>query len=507
MSRNDLPREPFMSHDASTNANATMRDAVRTRDTYRAERDDVTHSSQRSPSSPRIERSEPGLRTEHETMLLSPVAAAFAERRKGVMLEPSLDAGTVPSAGMPVVTNHGASHAATRVLHVVPSLDARTGGVAEAVVQLVRHLAPLECVSEVVTLDADEGVVPERIKAVVHRVGPGRGFYGLSPRLVGWIRANRARFDAVIVHGIWQFHSVAAWTGVVGTRTPLFVFPHGMLDPWFERAYPAKHLKKRIYWTLLERWVFNRANQVLFTCEEERELARRPFLTTRHRLAVNGFGIDSVPAEIDTPRAIAAFHEAYPATVGQRVLLFLSRIHEKKGCDLLIDAFADIAARDPSLCLVVAGPGEPTLVDALKQQAAARGIADRVIWPGMLSGALKWGALAAAEAFVLPSHQENFGIAVVEALASRTPVLITNRINIWREIESAGGGWVCSDTRDGVRDLLARWAFDTTPEQREAMRADAFETFSKHFRIESAARALLAHVQSERPLRREWELA
>ncbi|HTJ95298.1 MAG TPA: glycosyltransferase [Pararobbsia sp.] len=437
----------------------------------------------------------------HDGAWLPPVAAAFAERRKGVLFNATHPAGALPHPGMPVT----ATHASTRVLHVLPSLDPRMGGVVEAVVQFVHHLAPLGCVSEVVTLDADEGAVHERVKAVVHRVGPGRGFYGLSPRLVGWIRSNRARFDAVIVHGIWQFHSFAAWAGIVGTRTPLFVFPHGMLDPWFERAYPAKHLKKRIYWALLERWVFDRANSVLFTCEEERELARRPFLNPRHRLAVNGFGIDSVPAEIDTARAIDAFRRAYPTTAGQRVLLFLSRIHEKKGCDLLIDAFADIAARDTSLCLVMAGPGEAPLIESLKRQADARGIADRVLWPGMLSGELKWGALAAAEVFVLPSHQENFGIAVVEALASRTPVLITNRINIWREIQASGGGWICSDTRESVRDLLGRWAFDTTAEQREAMRAAAFETFSTHFRIETAARALLAHVQAMRPSRREWE--
>lgn len=435
--------------------------------------------------------------------LLSPVAASFVERRKGFGPTATTPGDNQPMPGFPVTTTEDT----TRVLHVVPSLDPRKGGVAEAVTQLVRHLLPLGCVSEVVTLDDEREPVSDRVHADVHRVGPARGVYGLSPRLVAWIRAHHARFDAVIVHGIWQFHSVAAWAGVVGTRTPLFVFPHGMLDPWFQRTYPSKHLKKQIYWALLEHWVFDRAHRVLFTCEEERELAREPFLKRRHQLEVNGFGIDSVPAEIDRTHAVDAFRSACPAVEGKRVWLFLSRIHEKKGCDLLIDAFADIAARDPSLCLVMAGPGETSLIDALKRQAHARGVAERIIWPGMLMGELKWGALAAAEVFVLPSHQENFGIAVVEALASRTPVLITNRINIWREIEASGGGWICDDTRDSVRDLLARWAFHTTPEQREAMRASAYASFNTHFRIETAARALLDHVQSARPSRRKWEPA
>jgi glycosyltransferase involved in cell wall biosynthesis len=379
-----------------------------------------------------------------------------------------------------------------RVLHILPSLDPRMGGVAEAVVQLVRHMTPLGCASEVVTLDAPDGPAFDRVDAPVHRVGPGRGFYGLSLPLVCWLRANRARFDAFVVHGIWQFHSVAAWSGVIGSRTPLFVFPHGMLDPWFQHTYPKKHLKKRIYWALLEQWVFNRAERVLFTCETELELARRPFLNHRHRLAVNGFGIDSVPDDGDV--SAQAFREAFPEVRNKRVLLFLSRIHEKKGCDLLIDAFADVAAHDRDLCLVIAGPAEPALLDRLKRVAAARGIAERIVWTGMLAGALKWGALRTAEVFVLPSHQENFGIAVVEAMASRTPVIITNKVNIWREIEASAGGWVCDDTRASVADALRRWALETTATAREAMRDTALACYERHFRIETAARQLVGSV-------------
>jgi glycosyltransferase involved in cell wall biosynthesis len=415
---------------------------------------------------------------------------------QGALLHGSLPqaplSSAAPSSALPLASASVASRGPLRVLHILPSLDPRSGGVAEAVVQLVRHMTPLGCASEVVTLDAPDGPAFDRVEAPVHRVGPGRGFYGLSLPLVRWLRANRARFDAFVVHGIWQFHSVAAWSGVVGSRTPLFVFPHGMLDPWFQHAYPKKHLKKRIYWALLEQWVFNRAERVLFTCETELELARRPFLNDRHRLAVNGFGIDSVPGDDEVPAH--AFSDAFPAVRNKRVLLFLSRIHEKKGCDLLIDAFADIAADDPDLCLVIAGPGEPALLDQLKRMAASRGIADRIVWTGMLGGVLKWSALRMAEVFVLPSHQENFGIAVVEALASRTPVIITNKVNIWREIEASGGGWVCDDTRDSVADVLRRWARDTTAASREAMRDTALACYARHFRIETAARQLVGSV-------------
>ncbi|CAB3781810.1 glycosyltransferase [Pararobbsia alpina] len=429
-------------------------------------------------------------RPDPSAISLPPVAAAFALQRASVAAAaPRVGGATLPLTGLPT---GAAAHGPLRVLHILPSLDPRMGGVAEAVVQLVRHMAPLGCTSEVVTLDAPDGPGFDRVDATVHRVGPGRGFYGLSLPLVRWLRENRTRFDAFVVHGIWQFHSFAAWCGVVGTRTPLLVFPHGMLDPWFQHTYPKKHLKKRVYWALLERWVFDRANRVLFTCETELELARRPFLTDRHRLAVNGFGIDSVPADAD--QQADAFSEAFPSVRNKRVLLFLSRIHEKKGCDLLIDAFADVAPHDPDLCLVIAGPSEPALLGQLKSMAASRGVADRIVWTGMLAGALKWSALRTAEVFVLPSHQENFGIAVVEAMASHTPVIITNKVNIWREIEMAGGGWVCDDTRESVADALRRWALETPPAARSTMRDTAFACYQRHFRIETAAGHLVGSV-------------
>lgn len=397
----------------------------------------------------------------------------------------AIDAANEPIHAALAVPDHPAR---LRVLHVLPSLDPRTGGVAEAVVQLVNHMLPHGCVGEVATLDAPDGPLFDRIRARVHRLGPGRGFYGLSMRLARWIRANAARYDAVVVHGIWQFHSIAAYYGVLGKRTRLFVFPHGMLDPWFQHAYPAKHAKKRVYWMLAEHRVFRRAHAVLFTCQTELERAREPFLGHHLPLRVNGFGIEPVPCDGDN--GAQAFWDAYPTLRGKRVLLFLSRIHEKKGCDLLIAAFARVAAQHPDVRLVMAGPGDDTLIERLRREVRQHRIEARVIWTGMLTGKLKWAALRAAEVFVLPSHQENFGIAVVEALASGTPVLITDRVNIWQEISASGGGWVCTDTLDSVADMLQRWCAQTTVDQREAMRVDALECYRTNFRIEAAARRL-----------------
>jgi glycosyltransferase involved in cell wall biosynthesis len=126
-------------------------------------------------------------------------------------------------------------------------------------------------------------------------------------------------------------------------------------------------------------------------------------------------------------------------------------------------------------------------------RALASNAGDSILFPGMLTGDTKWGALSTAEAFVLPSHQENFGIAVVEALACGTPVLISNKINIWREIEADGAGYVENDDLAGTSNLLSRW-LAAPAEIRLRMQQSARECFANRFEIERATDSLLAVI-------------
>jgi glycosyltransferase involved in cell wall biosynthesis len=138
----------------------------------------------------------------------------------------------------------------------------------------------------------------------------------------------------------------------------------------------------------------------------------------------------------------------------------------------------------------MAGPGADD--DYLRHlRSMAKEAGDSILFPGMLIGETKWGALSAAEAFVLPSHQENFGIAVAEALACGTPVFISNKINIWREIEADGAGYVEDDDFAGTSNLLRRWVA-TPAETRARMQQNARQSFANRFEIERATDSLLA---------------
>lgn len=381
-----------------------------------------------------------------------------------------------------------------KILHVISSVNPKGGGPIEGVRQLHLPIVAAGHSVEIVSLDAPESAYLDEFPIKVHTMGPSNGGYAYSPRLAPWLRENASRFDAVIVNGLWQYHSFATWRALAGTKTPYFVFTHGMLDPWFKHTYPLKHLKKWLYWPWGEYRVLRDACAVIFTCEEERLLARESFWLYKVNEAVTSYGTSTPPQ--DAASLAPIFLGKFPELQGKRLALFLSRIQEKKGCNLLIDAFAIVCRRDPNLHLVMAGPDQTGWVAKLQAQAAALGIAERISWVGMLQGEMKWGAFHSAEVFCLPSHQENFGIVVAEALACGKPVLISDKVNIWREIEAENAGFVDEDSAEGTVRNFERW-LALPPNDYQAMTARARDCFVRRFHIDRAAERLIEIINSE----------
>lgn len=345
--------------------------------------------------------------------------------------------------------------------------------------------------TEVVTLDAPNAPYLAEFGVKVHALGPAVGHYHYSHRLTPWVRAHAAAFDAVVIHGLWQYHSFGSWRALRRMGVPYYVFPHGMLDPWFKRTYPLKHLKKLLYWPWAEYRVLRDARRVLFTCEEERLLAPMAFSPFHAISQVVGFFASAPPPGLRELRErLLALH---PALRGKRVLLFIGRVHPKKGCDLLFEAFARVAADCPELCLLVAGPAPEQLQAELQAIAERGGVADRVVWTGLLQDELKWAAFGVSEAMALTSHQENFGVVVAESLACEVPVLISNKVQIWREIDGDGAGFVDEDTVAGAERLLRRW-LALAPAERDLMGRRGRVCFEHRYTVCALATTLIGVI-------------
>jgi len=379
-----------------------------------------------------------------------------------------------------------------KLLHLIRSLNPDGGGPMEGIRQLIPHLDQLGVETTVACLDPPGSPWLDEMPAQVKALGPVIGNYGYRPGLPAVIANLAFGHDAVIVHGLWQYHALAAWRALAKSNTPYFVFPHGMLDPWFKRTYPLKHFKKLCYWPLADYRLLRDARSVLFTADKERLLARESFSYYKAHEHVVAFGTAAPTG--DPSRQRQAFLDHWPELKDRRVLLFLSRIHPKKGLDLLIEAFATVKCWDSRLHLVIAGPDSTGWRRILEQRAVELGIADHLTWTGMLRGDLKWGAFHAAELFCLPSHQENFGIAIAEALACGLPVAIADPVNISSDVSAAGAGFIHADTKEGTEQALVQF-LQLTEEDRRRMGLLGRQLFDQKFASAQAAQALVDHIK------------
>jgi glycosyltransferase involved in cell wall biosynthesis len=360
-----------------------------------------------------------------------------------------------------------------RILHIVGSISPAAGGPTEAIRMLIEH-APPGYTSEVVTIDNPAEPFLATFPFKITALGSAKNSWYV-PALTTWLRANRDRFDGIMLHGLWTYTGIATLRAIAGHK-PYVVFTHGMLDPYFKKTFPAKHAKKWIFWQIFQNRILRNATRVLFTTQIEETLAQQSFKNWKWNPLVVALGAEPPPH--DPAISIPAFYALCPEAQGHSFLLFLGRIHPKKGPDLLLEAFA--AINDPNLHVVMAGPDANNYRAELQTFAERNNIAARIHWPGMLQGEVKWGAFAACEAFVLTSHQENFGIAVVEALACAKPVLISDQINIAPDIAADGCGLVQPDTLTGATQLLKDW-LALTPTQRATMSQQALRTFATRY--------------------------
>lgn len=355
-----------------------------------------------------------------------------------------------------------------KVLHIISSIDPKNGGVSTALGLIADGLSDFGFTSEVVTIDSPDAsfLLDLSHKYTITAIGPSKTAWLYTPNLLPWLLDNLGKFDFVVIHGLWLYHTYAITRAMKqlsklgNTETmqlpKVYVMPHGMLDPYFQKAKERrlKAIRNWILWHLVEHKAINNASGLFFTCEMEKILARQTFKQYYPKSEeVVGLGI-----EAPQPYC-ASMKNAFERKLGkplENYWLFFSRVHEKKGIDILLKAYLSLRQTHFNVPpLVIAGPGlETDFGQSILEMA--KGQSD-IYFTGMLEGDTKWGALYGCELFILPSHQENFGIAIVEALACSKPVAITNKVNIWQEVKHNGGGMIINDDFDSLLEALKKW--------------------------------------------------
>jgi glycosyltransferase involved in cell wall biosynthesis len=279
-----------------------------------------------------------------------------------------------------------------------------------------------------------------------------------------WLGEHAPEFDVVHVHAVFSHSSIAAGSACRARGVPYLVRPLGTLDPWSLKRHAWR---KRLLLRVAVRSLLSGASAIHYTSDEEARLAEGavPGLPRR---AVVPLGVDE-ELFADPP---ATFGDDSP------YILALSRLDPKKGIEVLIDAFHHLAALDTRCrwSLVVAGDGDPAYVRRLRSIAEVGAGSSRITFKGWVAGADRVKLLRGASLFALPSYQENFGIAMVEALAAGVPAMVAPGVNLGGEIEAAGAGWVISRDRTVWSHSLLAILSDDHERRARAKRARAYAT-------------------------------
>jgi len=372
-----------------------------------------------------------------------------------------------------------------RVLQVIGSVDAADGGPVEIAIQLCASLKALGDEPELLVTRPPQSAARERLAGIpVHCPGRGIGRFAYSGATRRWLQENAARFDAVVIHGVWQHCAASAGAACVRHRVPYFVYPHGALDRDLPAMFPVRHVKKKVYWHLVARSLLERAAGVCFTCESEQD--RASAFPGRWSSLVIGAGIEAPPPL--ARETVASLRSRLGASEDGRLVLFIGRLVPLKGVDGLIQSFARARTAAPAAKLVIAGRGTPAYERSLAEIARASRCEGAVVFAGTLHGEAKWCALQAADLFVLPSHRDSFGVAVVEALAAGTPALVTRSVGIAPVIERSGAGKVFDDDEDA---LAAALGSALSAPVTAAARAAARRCYEENFSARDAAARLM----------------
>ncbi len=319
-----------------------------------------------------------------------------------------------------------------KILHVIPSIGLSRGGPSTALTTQVQGQASRRVEVHVVTTDDNNGSrlhvplrQPVQSDGVTILYFPRQiAFYSISWPLARWLSRFMRNYDLAHIHGLFSFSSSTSAFFAVRHGVPFILEPLGHLNHW--GMTKRRRFLKRISFTLIERRIIEHAASVLYVSEQERKEATEAGASGDSM--VLPLGIDLSP--FMQPVTPATFLAKFPQLAGRTIVLFLSRLDEKKGLDILLSAFTRVVEEHPNVSLVIAGSGEAAFVRRLQEEAHVLGVADKIVWTGFLSGEDKLSAFSAATVFVLPSYSENFGIAAVEAMAAGLPLVLSNRVAI-----------------------------------------------------------------------------
>lgn len=384
-----------------------------------------------------------------------------------------------------------------KVLHVIPSVAKVRGGPSQAIIEMVTALRSQGIDAEIVTTN-DNG--KELLDVPLHELTdqleaygnvPIRFFPRFSPNinavrefaysgaLTTWLWQHISEYDIIHVHAIFSYTSTVAMAIARIKNIPYINRPLGQLCEW---SLQQSQLRKQIYLNVIERSNLLHSQALHFTAEQEREEFYQLGLNIPNFVLPHGVHIPTI-----IPNAQEQLHKILQIPEHIPIILFMSRIHPKKGLEYLIPALGKLKAAD--FALAIAGSGEPDYVNHIQDLLAEYQISDRTYWGGFVQGETKNLYLQGSDLFALTSHSENFGIAAIEALASGTPVLVTDGVAIAPMVKEQDLGYITKLDIEAITSTIQRFLASNQVAKQKGDRAQQY--IAEHYSWAKIANSLM----------------
>ena len=377
-----------------------------------------------------------------------------------------------------------------KILRIIHTLDPAHGGPQNAIIDNSLSLIKNGISVDILTSDIRNYHFKKIKNLRIINKGPSLNDYGLNFRLFYWLLKNKKEYSFILIHGIWQFYTLAAR---ILFKNKYFVFIHGQLDPFFSLNL-IKKIKKKLYWFLIERGNLISSKSLLLTSDLEKKLITKTYVDTNmlNKVVIN-YGITK--PNFNKKTVLEVFYKKFPKLKNKKFLLFLGRFHEKKGCDVLIKALKKIKNKNISINVLLAGPDNQYKND-LKSIVKKLELNNEIFWSDIISKDLKWGAITASKGMVLSSHGENFGVSLAESLCCGKPVLSTYKVNIYPKIMEYKCGLISKDTINDFEKILLKFNnFDHLKLKNYSK--NAIKCFNNNFNLNSKYNKLAIYLKKQ----------
>ena len=318
-----------------------------------------------------------------------------------------------------------------KILFLIPAIGSVYGGTSKSVVELAQALMIQGMTVDLVTTNANgDNILDVPTNCWMESKGIriqyfnylGWKDYKFSLSMINWLHQHIQDYNLIHSNAIFSLTNLPFYWHCQLHNLPYLVTPRGMLEPW---ALAYKAWKKRLFYTLFEKAALQNASALHLLSASEAQRIKPLQLKTPTVILPNGLHRE----DYETLPSPDRFYEKFPATQGKTLILFLGRIDPKKGLDLLASSFASVHQRFPNTHLIIAGQDNIGFLPTAKNYFAQANSLNAVTFTGMLTGQLKYAALAAADLYVAPSYSEGFSMSVLEGMASGLPCIITTGCN------------------------------------------------------------------------------